>query len=144
MSAPAPSSGRRVAIVNRMADTAGQALSGFLAQLALDPLVVGNISGDASTDWLEPARMADFAFVLTPSEDLANAETRTQTLIEIGFLLGAIPRGRLCFLLSGKAELPPELALVPRHGMDDAGLWRLLVAREMRQAGLDVDMNRAL
>jgi len=28
--------------------------------------------------------------------------------------------------------------------MDDAGLWRLLLAREMRQAGLDVDMNRAL
>ena len=46
--------------------------------------------------------------------------------------------------MSGKPELPAELALVPRHGMDDAGLWHLLVAREMRKAGLDVDMNKAL
>jgi hypothetical protein len=28
--------------------------------------------------------------------------------------------------------------------MDDAGLWRLLLARAMKQAGLDVDLNRAL
>jgi hypothetical protein len=28
--------------------------------------------------------------------------------------------------------------------MDESGLWRLLLAREMRQAGLDVDMNRAM
>jgi hypothetical protein len=33
---------------------------------------------------------------------------------------------------------------VVRHPMDDGGLWRLLLAREMKQAGLSVDMNRAL
>jgi hypothetical protein len=31
-----------------------------------------------------------------------------------------------------------------RHTMDDAGLWRVLLAREMKRAGLNVDLNRAL
>jgi hypothetical protein len=31
-----------------------------------------------------------------------------------------------------------------RITVDEAGVWRLLLAREMKRAGLDVDLNRAI
>ena len=77
------------------------------------------------------------------AEDLS-PNPRPALLLEIGFLLGSIGRGRLCFLVAGKPEAVPELGAVARHTMDDAGVWRLLLAREMKQAGLEVDLNRAL
>jgi hypothetical protein len=33
---------------------------------------------------------------------------------------------------------------VLRVSPDDTGVWRLLLAREMKRAGLDVDLNKAL
>jgi predicted nucleotide-binding protein len=81
--------------------------------------------------------------VLLPAEDLSPTP-RPALLLEIGFLLGALGRGRLCFLVAGKPEAVPELGAVARLPMDDAGVWRLLLAREMKQAGLEVDLNRAL
>jgi hypothetical protein len=85
---------------------------------------------------------------MVPAGDLGGSPGAIppEVLLEVGFLFGAVGRRRLCFLIAGaKPTLGAELdAVVTRHSMDDAGLWRLLLAREMRQAGLDVDMNRAL
>ncbi|MEZ0309371.1 MAG: hypothetical protein ACAH21_15715, partial [Ramlibacter sp.] len=79
----------------------------------------------------------DFAIVLV------GADAPGALMLEIGYLLGSLGRERLCFMVAGKAELA-ELEGVVRHAMDDTGVWRLLLARQMRQAGLDVDLNRAL
>ena len=50
---------------------------------------------------------------------------------------------RVCLLLpqSGSAPGLDSLARVP---FDAGGVWRLLLAREMKQAGLDIDLNKAL
>ena len=50
----------------------------------------------------------------------------------------------MCFIVAGKPVPEPHWEGVARHAIDESGLWRLLLAREMRQAGLDVDMNRAV
>ena len=65
-------------------------------------------------------------------------------LLEIGYLLGALGRARVCFVLDGKAAAASAIEGFPRHAMDEGGLWRLLLAREMKQSGLDVDLNRAI
>jgi predicted nucleotide-binding protein len=62
--------------------------------------------------------------------------------MEIGFLLGALGRGRVVVLQAEGDE--DGLGGVTRHPMDGAGLWRLLLAREMKQAGLKIDLNRAV
>ena len=130
--------GYRVAIVCRLGDAAREAASGFVAQLGLEPVMPAAGEG---IDRLDGLRDLDFAVVLLSAEGLGAAPA---VLLEIGFLIGALGRGRICFMLEGKQALAPDLDGVARHTLDDAGLWRLLLAREMKQAGLNVDMNRAL
>jgi predicted nucleotide-binding protein len=142
--APQGEPGRRVAIVCRLGQPAREAASGFVAQLGLEPVVLPDPAdaGDGTfIDRLGGRRDLDFALVLLSADTLGAAPA---VLLEIGFLLGALGRDRVCFVLEGKQELVPELEGVVRHAMDDSGLWRLLLAREMKQAGLSVDMNRAL
>lgn len=152
VASPSSASGRRVAIVGGTDDAATQAVASFLTQLGLEaaPLGPPAVSDDTTfLDRLEGARGADYAIVLQPASDLAPsagaAGLRAETLMEIGFLFGLLSRQRVCFLVTGKAALAPELdGLLQVHTRDDADLWHLLVAREMRKAGLDVDMNKAV
>lgn len=136
--APRVGSGRRIAIIGRGAGAAGEAVSGLVTQLGLDAFALGEPSdaGGAYVDRLDALRGVDYAIALLTADEAL--------LLEIGFLLGAVGRARMCFVVVGNPVLAPHWEGVTRHAMDDAGLWRLLVAREMRQAGLDVDMNRAL
>ena len=151
-SSPQGSTGRRIAIVSRLDDAAGAAARAFIEQLGLEPVLVpGALAHDlaGSIDMLEEVRGADYVIVLRPADDLGSTPggpgLRSDVLLELGFLFGAVGRRRVCFILAGKPSPGAELdAVTARHAMDDAGLWRLLLAREMRQAGLDVDMNRAL
>lgn len=132
-SSPAPASitssasaGKRIVIVCRD-DAAGEAVTTFVAQLGLEPV----ISQSASLEGLEVLRQADFALVLQADRPL-----------EIGFLLGALGRSRVFLLQApGAADSLPGLTL---QAMDEGGLWRLLLAREMKKAGLAVDLNLAL
>ena len=84
----------------------------------------------ASLDVLESLRHADFGVLMQVDRQL-----------ELGFLLAALGRSKLVVLHPGEGS---GLAGLPHQAMDDSGLWRLLLAREMKQAGLDVDLNRAL
>jgi hypothetical protein len=146
----AASPGRRVAIVCRLDEAAGEAVAGFIDRLGLEAFEVRpRADGDDNAiDRLDGVRGADYAIVMVPAGDLGGSPgaISPEVLLEVGFLFGAVGRRRLCFLIAGATPtLGAELdAVVTRHSMDDAGLWRLLLAREMRQAGLDVDMNRAL
>lgn len=138
-----PNAAVRVAIVCRLDQTARQAASDFVSQLGLEP-VVAPAAGSFPAR-LDSVRDADYAVVLLAAEDLGTSgATRADVLLEIGYLFGVVGAGRLCFVVTGKPAPARELEGIARHALDDGGLWRLLLAREMKQAGLDVDLNRAL
>jgi predicted nucleotide-binding protein len=131
-STPSPAASRtpRVAIVCRD-DAAGEAVTTFIADLGLEPVISLEPRGGASLDVLEGLRQVDFAVVLQPDR-----------LLEIGFLLAAVGRQRLRLLQAGgNSDALPGVSQQP---MDEGGLWRLLLARDMRQAGLEVDLNKAM
>lgn len=144
MTSTAPAQKRTVAIVVATANTkSAQALSNFASQLGLAPALhsLAKTNGDiAALEALEAARGAEYAIVLAAGDDAAAVSP-----LQIGFLLGLVGRNRLCFLTTGnKPGTPAGLEAVPRHPLDDAGFWKLLLAREMKQAGLDIDLNRAI
>jgi len=124
----------------------------YVRQLGLETTLVGDapVADDtAIVDRLEAVRGCDYALVLAPASALAAEPgghgARGETLLEAGFLFGVLGRRKVCYLLDGKAPVAPELqGVVQTHTRDDANLWHLLVAREMRKAGLDVDMNKAV
>ena len=118
-------------MVCRAGDESAKALAAYLKQLGIEVTLGG--SGAAPTpDALEKLRNAEFAVLM-----------RADRPLETGFLLGALRGARVCLLLPASASAPglDSLARIP---LDAGGVWRLLLAREMKQAGLDIDLNKAL
>lgn len=143
MSAPtAPATERpaRVGIVWQSEGAAANAVPQLIEQLGLDPVKLAGAAG-AGVARFDRLRDLDFAVVsLAAGQSVATPAF----LLEIGFLLGSIGRGRICLVLDGQPALIPELDGAARVAVDDGGLWRLLLAREMKKAGLAVDLNRAV
>jgi hypothetical protein len=62
-------------------------------------------------------------------------------MLAVGFMLALLGRSRIA-LVGGKP--PAALEGAVRVPVDEEGLWRLLLARELKRAGLDVDLNKAI
>jgi hypothetical protein len=125
---------QRILILGDAGDAAVQAIE-FLEDLGLEPAII-----DApSVDQLESLRDAAFALVL-PSEQVESGAM----MLAIGFMLAALGRSRICLLAGAGQTVPAPLEGSLRVTPDDSGIWRLLLGRELKRAGLDVDLNRAL
>lgn len=141
----------RVTVVSHDAKVREATLS-LIKQLGLQPAFLpelSNPSGGAFFNRLEHLGELQYAVVLLPAEaldpDAGGLKALSPGLLmELGFLLGTTGKDRVFFLVPGPAARPLPWDGVASVVMDDAGLWRLLLARAMKQAGLDVDLNRAL
>ena len=127
--APAPAKTHRVLVLGS-GDAGGHAVE-LLAQLGIDTAIIDT----PSVERLDAARDAGYAVVLA-SKDGGDA-----MMLSIGFMLALLGRSRIA-LLGG--EPPAALDGCVRVPLDDEGLWRLLLAREMKKAGIEVDLNKAL
>ena len=64
--------------------------------------------------------------------------------MELGFFLGKLGRNRVSALYQDGVEIPSDYKGVLFTPLDESGAWRLILARELRAAGIQVDMNKAL
>jgi predicted nucleotide-binding protein len=95
---------------------------------------------------------AAFAIVLLTPDDVGGPQgtptdqlrprARQNVVAELFFFIGKLGRTRVCGLTKGDVEVPSDLAGVVYTPMDNAGGWMVEVAKEMRAAGLPVDLNR--
>ena len=69
---------------------------------------------------------------------------RQNVLVELGYMAGKIGRDRVCALKKEDVELPSDFLGVLYIDIDNAGAWRLKVAKELKVAGLNVDLNNAI
>ena len=65
-------------------------------------------------------------------------------VLELGFFMSALGRERVCVLYKSGVEVPSDYAGVLYQQMDDGGAWRFHLAREIKAAGVDVDLNKAV
>ena len=128
---PSSSSGAaRIAVVCRAGDESAKALVAFLDQLGVSSMTAG-AGATPSAEAVEKLRHAEFAILM-----------RSDRPMETGFLLGALGAARVCLLL-GPQSSAPGLDALTRIPLDNGGVWHLLLAREMKKAGLDIDLNKA-
>jgi hypothetical protein len=127
---PATGSGR-IAVVCRAGDEAAKSLSAFLEELGVQAVTAG-AGATPSTESLEQLREPGVAILM-----------RSDRPLETGFLLGALGARRICLLLPAQSSAPGMESLL-RIALDADGLWRLLLARELKKAGLAIDMNKAV
>jgi predicted nucleotide-binding protein len=95
-----------------------------------------------------------FAVVLLTPDDrggLADEPYETQqprarqnVLFELGYFIGKLGRNRVAALYVQETDVPSDYSGVLFVALDDRGGWKLELARELKAAGLNVDMNLAL
>lgn len=149
--------GRKVFVVHGHDDVARLEVERFLKKLNFDPIILHDQANGGRTivEKLEGYSDVDFAVILlTPDDEgreVASGTTgpllpraRQNVVLELGLFFGLLGRGKVCALHKGALELPSDFQGVLYTPLDAAGGWHLALARELRAAGLDVDMNLAM
>ncbi|WP_285401058.1 nucleotide-binding protein [Luteibacter sp. ME-Dv--P-043b] len=158
MAAPehAPITSRKVFLVHGHDQGAKEMVARLLEKLSLD-VVVLHEQPDGGRSIIEKfERHTDdvaFAVVLfTPDDvgyraghqDEARPRPRQNVLYELGYFVGRLTRQRVCVLHTGDVEVPSDYLNVLFTAIDTGGAWRLLLARELTEAGIEVDFRKAI
>ena len=59
-------------------------------------------------------------------------------------MMGKLGQERVCALYREKMEIPSDYSGIVFIPMDSRGGWKLLVAREIKQVGIEIDLNKAV
>jgi predicted nucleotide-binding protein len=146
---------RRVFVVYGHDEEAKQTVARFLEKLRLEPIILSERPNEGRTiiEKFESNANVSFAVVLlTPddmgypceSPDAARPRARQNVILELGYFVGHLSRARVCALYKGSTELPSDIHGVVYITMDEADGWKLKLARELKQAGFNVDLNLAV
>lgn len=125
----------------------------FIEKLGFKPIILHEQASASKTviEKIETYSDVGFGIVLyTPcdigakNEDNPKLKTRARqnVVFEHGFLIGKIGRGNVCALVKGEIETPNDISGVVYIKMDDEDAWHLKLAKELRNAGYDVNMNK--
>lgn len=144
----------KVFIVHGRDNEAKQEVARFIEKLGLDAIILHEQVSRSQTiiEKIEEYSNVGFAVILyTPCDEgrlkgtgnLAN-RARQNVVFEHGFLMGKIGRNNVCALVKGNVEYPNDISGVVYEDMDNNGAWKLKVAKELKAAGYQIDMNNII
>lgn len=136
-------------------EAARESVARYLDRLSVKPIILHEQASQGRTviEKLEHHANVTFAIVLLTPDDVGSAHgepdelrprARQNVVLELGFFVGKLGRQRVCAMHKGSLELPSDYMGVVYVPFDDAGGWRLTLARELKAAGFSVDMNAAI
>jgi predicted nucleotide-binding protein len=145
--------GRRVFIVHGHDEAAQESTARLVSKLGLEPVILHEQLNKGRTiiEKLEDHLDVDYVIVLLTPDDVAapaSAPRETQhrarqnVILELGLFIGALGRARVCALYKAGVEIPSDYSGVLFIKMDEGDGWKFNVAKEMKGAGLSVDLNK--
>ena len=151
---PQSTYGNEVFIVHGHDDKTKETVARFVENLGIEATILHERANRGQTipeKFEEHASEAGFAIILLTPDDVGASKdkikdlkprARQNVVLELGYFWGRLGRGRVCVLHKGGVELPSDmqgLLYVPMNSPDE---WQLPLAREMKQAGLPIDLNK--
>jgi predicted nucleotide-binding protein len=148
--------GHRIFLVHGHDEAALQQAARFLERLRQDVVILHEQPNGGRTIMEKFEEYADvgFAVVLLTADDKGGSvresaeehklRARQNVILELGYFLGRLGRARVCALYVDGVEIPSDYSGVLYVRLDSGGGWRLQLAKELKAAGLAVDMNDAL
>lgn len=144
---------RRVFVVHGHDGEARETVARYLHTLDFEPVILHEQANQGRTviEKIEAQSDVKFAVVLLTPDDVGRSvkedelkpRTRQNVLLELGYFIGKLGRDKVCALKRGNPDIPSDFAGVVWENMDDGGGWRLSLARELKAAGHEVDLNKA-
>jgi predicted nucleotide-binding protein len=98
------------------------------------------------------ASRAAYAVVLLTGDDEGGPvgsperrrRARQNVVFELGFFVGALGRSRVTVLYEAGVELPSDVSGVLYVPLDAKSAWKFELAKELKAAGIEVDLNKVL
>lgn len=146
---------RRVFVVHGHDDGIKETVARFLGKLELEPVVLHEQPNRGRTIIEKFEEHSDVAFAVVlftpddvgyPASDLTQAKPRARqnVVLELGFFMAALGRERVCVLYTSGVEVPSDYSGVLYQELDPQGAWRFRLAGEIKAAGIDIDLNKAV
>ena len=125
----------------------------LIERLGLEPVILAEQPNAGATliEKLLANAEVSFAIVLATADDIGAPKQRATTtqsrarqnvVFELGFFVGRLGRDRVALLVESGLEIFSDFHGVVYHELDSSGAWKLGLAKELKAAGLDVDLNR--
>lgn len=132
-----------------------QEVARFVAQLNIAPIILHEQASQGMTiiEKIEAYSNVGFGIVLyTPCdvgyeknhENNKMGRARQNVVFEHGYLIGKLGRNRVCALVKQEVEKPNDISGIVYIPYDGNGGWKLEIAKEMHNAGYDIDLNSLL
>lgn len=143
----------KVFIVHGRDGEARESVARFLERMGFTAIILHEQANQGRTviEKVEANGDVGFAVVLLTPDDEGRVvggklepRARQNVLLELGYFIGRLGRSRVCALKRGDLEIPSDFAGVVWEPMDDKGAWKLALARELKAAGHEVDMNKVV
>ena len=126
----------------------------FVEKLGLTAVILHEQANGGKTiiEKIEENTNVGFALVLyTPCDvgGLANdqnqeSRARQNVVFEHGYLVAKLGRNNVCALVKGTVEVPSDISGVVYVPLDEGNAWHIAVAKELRNAGYSIDLNKVM
>tara|TARA_R110000782_G_scaffold40150_8_gene92815 strand:- start:47 stop:964 length:918 start_codon:yes stop_codon:yes gene_type:complete len=144
----------KVFIVHGHEEAPREMVARFVESLGLEAIILHEQRNRGLTivEKLEVFSDVGFAVVLFTPDDVGRAVTekmdqpraRQNVVLELGYFMGKLGRGRVCAIRKGNVEWPSDYGGVVYTSFDDAGAWKQALAEELDEAGYDIDFNAVM
>jgi len=128
----------------------------FVEKLGLETIILHEQANKGQTiieKFESNASEVSFAIVLLTPDDIGAPENtpdetqsraRQNVILELGYFCGTLGRDKVCVLYKKDVEIPSDYLGVVYTEMDDKEGWHLKLAKEMKEANLDINLNNIL
>lgn len=146
----------KVFIVHGHDELAVQEMARTLEKWGFDAIILHEQADQGLTiiEKIEKYTDVDYAVVLYTECDYGRAKeeakenekfrARQNVVFEHGYLISKLHRDHVCALVKGNVETPGDISGVVYVAMDSNGAWKMQLAKNMKAAGLNIDMDKFL
>ena len=124
----------------------------FLQRVKLNPIILHEQANEGKTIIEKFEHHSDVSYaiaLLTPddsafskkSAETVNDRARQNVIFELGYFLGKLGRKNVCALIKSKVEIPSDYQGIVYIDYDEKNAWKFQIAKELRSAGFEIDMN---
>jgi predicted nucleotide-binding protein len=141
----AQSGGERVFIIHGHDEASKSQVARLVQRLDLVPIILSEQPNRGRTIIEKLERNSDVVYavaILTADDVTEKPRPRQNVILELGQFMSKLGRDKVAILYKEGVELPSDIKGVAYIELDKAGAWQYGLAKELRAAGLPVDMNK--
>jgi hypothetical protein len=145
-----------VFVVHGQDEATKQTVARYLEKIGVQPVILQeqiNRGMSLIEKFEDYASRAGFAVILMTPDDIGGPvgregerkqRARQNVVLELGYFFAKLSRERVVVLIKDEVELPSDVMGIVYERMDVNEGWKFKLARELKAAGFNIDLNNAV